>query len=735
MMKNELHFTVRSIAAAILTLSALLAGPAQAVTYTLIAADIDPATDPVATTMPDGTVGVRMWGYRVCAGTVTDITCNASGAPISSPGAALVVPPGDNTLQVTLYNHLRLVPTSFVVHGLNTTMTPVFADAAGAVCTPSTTALPANATQAQEEARRACRLRSFTTEAPPPTPAGASVPVNYTYNNVRPGTYLYQSGTLPQIQVQMGLFGMMSKDSATAGTVYPGVTYVNQTRILFSEVDAAMHQSIYAGTLSGSTLDYNPKHFRTHVYDPLTNLPLQVAPGAAAQAMTAGQPHLIRMANAGLQTRVPTLSDGTWALLGEDAQPYPYAREQYSALLPAAKTTEAWLGAGRALTLFDRRMAFSDAGTGVAGQFVQFAATAPSTPTQLSAACPTTGLQGAAWTCTISSSTTGATLSLVSGPAGMTLLGLPTDTTRSLAWTPSNAQAQRPADQLIVNPVVVAANSASTSATTSSFSVAVVNTNDAPTGVPKTYTSDANQAGRVSVAAAAGLKAGAVDIDGDALAVASVTGAEAAGVTFNAVDGSLVFTTTNVPAPGSPARTVALQYTLADVPDTLIKGALPALTSAPANLTLTINPNRRPARTGTSTTFGSVLSPNVVRFTATASTYSTPNLASSTYVVDPDGTVNAASMQIAATNTSTLGTASFNATCFTSAGLSLGTGYGSFSLSGGTLVFTPSRRSNYNPLFLGTNFPIRCTAYFQVSDNLNAQMAARAPVTVWLRAD
>ncbi len=234
-----------------------------------------------------------------------------------------------------------------------------------------------------------------------------------------------------------------------------------------------MHRST-AGTLSGSTLDYNPRHFRTHVYDPLSNLPVQVNAGSAAQFM-GGPTHLIRMANAGLQTRVPALNNGTWALLGEDAQPYPYAREQHTALLPAAKTSEAFLNTARPLTMFDRRMALADAaGGGVAGQFVQFS-TAVVVPAALTHNCPSTGTQGTLYTCTASSSTPGATLSLVSPPAGMTI------SAGAISWTPTNAQAQRPANPTITNPVQIVATAPGFGPTTSSFSVAVANVNDAPT--------------------------------------------------------------------------------------------------------------------------------------------------------------------------------------------------------------------------------------------------------------
>ena len=38
-----------------------------------------------------------------------------------------------------------------------------------------------------------------------------------------PGTYLYQSGSHPAVQVQMGLYGGVTSDAA-AGEVYSGVT-------------------------------------------------------------------------------------------------------------------------------------------------------------------------------------------------------------------------------------------------------------------------------------------------------------------------------------------------------------------------------------------------------------------------------------------------------------------------------------------------------------------------------
>jgi Bacterial Ig domain len=514
-MKQQSIFKLRPVAAAGTALLAMLAAPAQAVSYTVIA-------ERTMATMPDGFTPVAMWGYRVSA--PGGDLASAQAAPITSPGAALVVPADDSTLSVSLYNRLPGVPTSLVVHGLNTAMAPVFANVTtGAACTPGV--------GADDAARRACRVRSFTTEAA----ANNAAPVVYTYANVRPGTYLYQSGTLPQIQVQMGLYGMMSKDAALAGTVYPGVAYASQSRVVFSEVDAGMHAAVDAGTFSGSTLEYHPQHLRAHVYG-ADNLPVQVDAGSVPQFIGTAAPHLVRLANAGLQSRVPTLSEGTWALLGEDAQPYPYAREQYTALLPAAKTMEAWLGASRSFAVFDRRMAFADSLNGSAGQLVQFSTTQVA-PTELTANCPSTGTQGTLWTCTVSSATPGATLSLLSGPSGMTALA--SGSNLLLNWTPSNAQAQRPANLTVVNPVVVAANG-SGGTTSRSFSVAVANVNDTPTAQPSSHAGGAGQRS-FTVVAANGVLANDSDIDGDALSASALASTAGDTLTVNA-DGSFTYT-------------------------------------------------------------------------------------------------------------------------------------------------------------------------------------------------
>ncbi len=245
-----------------------LAPAAHAVTYALKAAQF-------VETQPDGTQ-VTMWGYRASVANPTAAQVNSLAAAttlFTSPGPALVVPPGDTQLNIVLINGLpngRL--TSLVVHGLVNGADPVFAtsaEASGTPCTPGTGSLAD---------QRGCRLRSLTAE----TASGGTR--TYTFNDVAPGTYLYQSGTHQQVQVQMGLYGMLNKDAQTAGTqryAYGSAAaltapFENQTRLVFSEIDPVMHALIASGSgLPGSALTYQPTIFRLHRYaEPPATTPL-----------------------------------------------------------------------------------------------------------------------------------------------------------------------------------------------------------------------------------------------------------------------------------------------------------------------------------------------------------------------------------------------------------------------------------------------------------------------------
>jgi hypothetical protein len=275
---------------------ALGIGQAMAATYELCAG--------VTTkTMPDNSV-VTMWGYALATNGICDTP--------TVPGPTLTVPPGDNTLEITLHNNLptlngEQVPLSIVIPGQVTAMTPQF-NADG-------------------------RVRSFTHETMPGTPG------TYTWTDIQPGSYAYHSGTHPAVQVQMGLYGAVIKDAAT-GEVYPGISYNNEVILYYSEIDPVLHSAVAnddygPGKGTTSTIDYLPKFFLVNG-EPYTD-----NASATLEAGSVGDRTLLRMFNMGLQPHAPVLQGLRMQLVAEDGKPYNYARDQYSAFLAAGKTKDA----------------------------------------------------------------------------------------------------------------------------------------------------------------------------------------------------------------------------------------------------------------------------------------------------------------------------------------------------------------------------------------------------------
>jgi hypothetical protein len=606
-------------------------------------------------TMPDGTTAT-MWGYQVaptCTAAQLANPASAINQAVSSPGDAITVPSTDPTLSVTLINRASAnaalgevaltVPTSFVLHGHNTTMTPVFATAAGTTCTPPAPGATAP-DMAALQAFRDCRVRSFTHETAP----GATAV--YTYSNVKPGTYLYQSGTMPQIQVQMGLYGMVRKNVADATTTTPPNAYTNlpfdnQIALLLSEVDPVVHADVAAGTFDRSTIGYDPKYFRLHRYNPPgaacatatpatcitqpTTFTEQTLPSARAPlAIQTGQRQLLRLANAGIQSRALQLIDGHWYLIAEDGNRFPYPREQYSAHLPAAKTADIWFtptnnggtaAIDRQLTIFDRRMALTNNNADPSGgQLLRLNVTNGTTtpPTVDVSTCATTGTQGTGYGCTVGTSSTAPTFELNIAPAGMTIDA----TSGAIAWTPDNAQAWKPlVGQTASNPVQVRVTDPNGRYATGSFTVAVTNTNDAPVAA-----SDAQSVrGGVATISIATLLANDSDPDGDALGAFTVVAAPTTGTLTNNGDGTLTYTAGTLPASGSEVRTFT--YTVSDTS---------ALPSNVATVTLTVFANSAPV---------AVDDVEARAFAAVGATYI--DVLANDY--DVDGNLNAASLAIA----------------------------------------------------------------------------------------
>jgi FtsP/CotA-like multicopper oxidase with cupredoxin domain len=457
-MKNQLQPMSRLSQALLLAGLVTAAAPASAVEYWLRA-------DTVNVTMPDG-VSVPMWGYAL-----TDMTFVPGTASV--PGPALTVPAGDPVLTIHLKNNLPEA-TSIVIPGQVTAMTPVW-DNGMSGARPSATA----------------RVRSFTQEA---LVGGGTA--DYTWTSVKPGTYLYHSGTHPQVQVQMGLYGSVSGNAvaATATTpaeAYVGVPFNNEVTMLFSEIDPALHTAVATGaygTAAGptSTFNYQPKYFlingKPHAAG---DLPLAVLP--------AGQKTLLRFLNAGLQTHVPVINGQYLKMIAEDGNAYPWPgnpRQQYSVLLPAAKTVDAMFTpmlagspAPTRYTVYDRRLNLTSGAAQDGGMLAQLEVSGTGSPPAITSSPTLTATQGLSYAYKVTATDPdGGPLSftLDKAPAGMTI-----NTTSSyiawIGWRPTNAQVGTQA-------VTVRATDPVGLSTTQSWSITVANVNDAPLVVNDAYT-------------------------------------------------------------------------------------------------------------------------------------------------------------------------------------------------------------------------------------------------------
>ncbi len=285
---------------------------------------------------------IAMWGFAQC----TDGTFASCGA-VSVPGPALTATEGD-ALNIHLRNDLTgpfTEPVSIVIPGQITAMNPVWIDGLGNVVSTGSR-LPGDVTS---------RVRSFTAE----TPVGGTS--TYTWSNVKSGAYIYQSGTHPAVQVQMGLYGVLEVLPVTPARAYedPSTAYDARVALLFSEIDPALHNAVATGTYGPpagpgrmtSTVNYNPAYF-------LINGEPYTAGLAPIPAGLPGQKVLVRFLNAGLESKVPTLQNQYMTVIAEDGNLYPNPKEQYSVFLPAGKTLDAIMSSASAgyIPVYDRML-------------------------------------------------------------------------------------------------------------------------------------------------------------------------------------------------------------------------------------------------------------------------------------------------------------------------------------------------------------------------------------------
>ncbi|MEB0003430.1 copper oxidase [Cryobacterium sp. MDB1-18-2] len=185
--------------------------------------------------LPDGNTAF-MWGYS-----------SGFGA-FQHPGPVLCVNAGD-TVTVILRNTLP---------------------EAASIAFPGQTNVLANGTPAQPESTGSSAITSLTTTA-----AAGGGTVTYSFVAANPGTFVYESGTNPEKQVRMGLFGaLIVRPSAVpsggaAGSV--ASEYANnradsrfnpaeEFMVLLSEIDPYQHQAVENGK-SFNMNNYHPRYW------------------------------------------------------------------------------------------------------------------------------------------------------------------------------------------------------------------------------------------------------------------------------------------------------------------------------------------------------------------------------------------------------------------------------------------------------------------------------------------
>ncbi|MBV8804747.1 MAG: hypothetical protein JO042_06860, partial [Sinobacteraceae bacterium] len=407
-----------------LTVSALLLGSGVA-----FGQAVNLTAGPATAALPDGSP-IPMWGYSCQGATGTGVSCaalnpaantttaNTSSTSMWSP-VVITVPyvAGGTSLTINLTNNLSFtngntVPTSLTIvgqvgGGLGSSPTRAASPShaqlgvswstvqpAGTGATPSSTNPPAFTPPPQPP-----RVQSFGTEvascATPPCAA-----VSLVWNNLRPGTYLIESGTHPSIQGPMGLYGVLvvttppTATTATpitetaAGTAYPNVSYDAELPLLLSEIDPVQNTAVstavntanfketnvWSGQPGGcgnpSSSTYNTCYPPAVNYTPLYYLingvgfsrasmgasTFPITPSNLAPASGTGSV-LVRLVNAGLRMHVPSIvgsvtnganvtGAGTpvvtsgFTLIAEDGNPLPptQPRVQTEIFMAAGKT-------------------------------------------------------------------------------------------------------------------------------------------------------------------------------------------------------------------------------------------------------------------------------------------------------------------------------------------------------------------------------------------------------------
>lgn len=500
-------------------------------------------------TLPDSsTVEVTMWGFASCNDDYS--VCD----PATVPGPQITATEG-SPLTIDVNNNLP-VPVSIFVPG------QVGTGSGGPVMDGN-------------------RVQSFVTEV------GAGGTGSYTFSSPRAGTYLYQSGTHPSIQVPMGLYGALVVDSSAAVTctgmepswAYDDADscYDNDVVMLFSEIDPDQNASVAAagGTVSSypSTIDYSPSFL-------LVNGELS----ATLQGIGDDDPMdqdsgrvLLRLLNAGSHTHTPAIVGLEMQHIAEDGNVYPgLPRAEAQALLPAGQTKDVIVNLPAddvTFSLYDRTPDFTNAGLPGGGLVANIDANEGSDTTPVASPAmddeydvdEDTPLNVVIADGVLDNDASLSNASVVSTTSHGTL---------SLSADGSFTYAPDPDFSGVDGFTYTATDGANGYGASVTLNVSFVN--DAPVAVADGPYSNAVGTDIV-VSAAQGLLGNDVDVDGDDLTV-EIQGTAPTGLTIDLDDGSFTYS-------GEPT---SFSYRASDGTDTSDLVAVQLVPAAPSNVGLTV---------------------------------------------------------------------------------------------------------------------------------------------------
>ena len=309
---------------------------------------INLAAGPAMATLPDGSQ-VPMWGYTcgavVAGSTATCAALNPNAGAGWSP-VVITVPAGaSGGLQINLTNNLSFMPDGATTANNIPTSLTIVGQLGGGLGTSATTApSPVHAPQGATwfiagdtngvtftPPAQPPRVQSFGTEV---EGAGYNGTLDtkhvasgsaLTWPNLRPGTYLIESGTHPSIQGPMGLYGILVVTTApsgtTAGTAYgvPGAsnpaTYSAEVPLLMSEIDPVQNTEVQAAVMTAGFAETAVNVLRSQVG---SVVPAVDASGNVINAGTGykvGDPVLITMGGGSGATAQVSQVDGVGAIV------------------------------------------------------------------------------------------------------------------------------------------------------------------------------------------------------------------------------------------------------------------------------------------------------------------------------------------------------------------------------------------------------------------------------------